>query len=287
MEKFVKGLMFMIATLTCVGLQAQSTPPRAESLAEKTLKEIFGRQRDILARAAKDGDQLDVAGLRGDLQAVINSYDILLQKSPDFAPAYVAYGMLLGQVGMTREAVGILLKANKLDAEIPVVKNEIGRFLAEDGKLVEALPWIMAAIDLEPKQALYHYHLGKLLTEGRDDFIKTGQFTRASLDKAMLDAFLRAAELAPTNFAYAYRAAEAYYDLESPKWDEALTLWRKLDAGVETPLEHQTLRLHQANVLLKQGKPAEARALIATVTELTLAKQKQTLLDQLAKAEEK
>ncbi len=267
-------------------LQAQPAP-RAETMAEKALKEVVARQKDILGKADKDGDQVDMAWLRGELQSVIKSYDVLIQKSPDFAPAYVSYGMLLGKVGMTREAVAILLKANKLEPDIPVVKNEIGRFLAEDGKLVEALPWIMSAVDLEPKEPLYHYHLGKLLTEGRDDFIKTGQFTRASLDKAMLEAFRRAAELAPANFGYAYRAAEAYYDLEVPKWDEALAAWKKLDAGVETPLEHQTLWLHQANVLLKQGKPAEARALIAKVTELTLQKQKQTLLDQLATSGEK
>lgn len=287
MRNFLKTLLLAAALLAGLSLEAAEAPARAETMAEKTLKDIVARQRDLLGRAEKEGDHLDVAWLRGELQSVINSYDILIQKSPDFAPAYVAYGMLLGQVGMTREAVGILLKANQLDKEIPVVKNEIGRFLAEDGKLVEALPWIMAALDLEPQQPLYHYHLGKLLIEGRDDFIKTGQFTRASLDKAMLQAFARAAELAPTNFGYAYRHAEAYYDLEAPQWDDALALWRKLDAGVETPLEHQTLRLHQANVLLKQGKADEARGLVVTVTELTLAKQKQTLLDQLAKADEK
>lgn len=287
MQKFHTFRLFAAGMLMVASLTAAEPPARAQTMAEKTLKDIVARQRDILARANKEGENLDLAGLRGDLQAVINSYDVLIQKSPDFAPAYVAYGMLLGQVGMTKEAVGILLKANKLDADIPVVKNEIGRFLAEDGKLVEALPWIMAAIDLEPKQPLYHYHLGKLLTEGRDEFIKTGQFTRPALDKAMLQAFLRAAELEPTNFSYAYRAAEAYYDLETPQWDAALAAWRKLDAGVETPLEHQTLWLHEANVLIKQGKPAEARALTDKVTELTLAKQKQTLLDSLAKTEAK
>jgi tetratricopeptide (TPR) repeat protein len=217
------------------------------------------------------------------LQSVINSYDVLIQKSPDFTPAYVAYGMLLGQVGMTKVAVGILLKANKLEPDIPVVKNEIGRFLAEDGRMVEALPWIMAAIDLAPKEPLYHYHLGKLLTEGRDEFISTGNFTRPALDKAMLDAFRLAAELAPNNFGYAYRYAEAYYDLETPQWAEALAQWQKLDAGVKTPLEHQTLRLHQANVLIKSGQPDAARALIDGVTEIALAKQKQTLLDSLPK----
>ena len=265
-------------------LPAAEPPPRSVTMAEKSLKEIVARQRAIFARAEKEGEHLDAAWLRGEMQAVINSYDILIQKSPDFAPAYVAYGMLLGQVGMTREAVGILLKANKLDGEIPVVKNEMARFLAEDGKLVDALPWLMAAIDLAPQEPLYHYHLGKLLTEGRDEFIKTGQFTRSALDQAMLHAFARAAELAPDNFGYAYRHAEAYYDLGTPQWDAALARWRQLDAGVETPLEHQTLRLHQANVLLKQGKVAEARALADTVTEMTLAKQKQTLLDSLAQA---
>jgi len=152
---------------------------------------------------------------------------------------------------------------------------------------VDSVSFSARAIDLEPKEPLYHYHLGKLLTEGRDELIKTGSFTRPKLDDAMLAAFAKAAELAPDNFAYAYRHAEAYYDLETPRWDEAFALWGRLDARVETPLEHQTLRLHQANILLKQGKAAEARVLLGTVTELALAKQKQTLLDSLAKAEAK
>lgn len=259
----------------------------AETLAEKSLKEIVARQRDILARAKAEGENLDEARLRGELQNVINSYDILIQKSPDFAPAYVAYGMLLGQVGMTREAVGILLKANKLDPHIPVVKNQLAKHLAEDGKPVEALPWIMAAIDLEPKEPLYHYHFGLLLTEGRDEFIRTGQFTRTALDQAMFEAFRKAAELAPDKFAYAYRAAEAYYDLEKPSWDAALKAWAALEERAKPGVEQQTIRLQAANVLLKQGKPERAAALMATVTEGVLQKQKQTLLDQMAPKPEK
>jgi len=259
----------------------------AETLSEKTLKDIVSRQKDILVRADKEKDHLDEAWLRGELQSVINSYDILIQKSPDFAAAYVAYGRLLGQVGMTREAVGMLIKANQLDGEIPMVKNEIGRFLAEDGKIVDALPWITSAIDLAPKEPLYHYHLAKLLTEGRDELIATGQFTRAKLDQTMLEAFQRAAELAPDNFAYAYRAAEAYYDLEQPKWTEALARWTTLEERAKPGIEQQTIRLHAANVLIKMGRADHARVLIASVTEQPLQKQKQTLLDELAKADAK
>ena len=284
MRIFFQTLALSAGLLAALPLGAADAPPRTETMAEKTLKEVVARQRDIMARAEKEGDNLDLARLRGELQNVIHSYDILIQKNPDFAPAYVAYGLLLGQVGMTREAVGILLKANKLDAEIPIVKNEMARFLAEDGKVVEALPWLTAAITLEPKEPLYHYHLGKLLTEGRDEFIKTGQFTRAALDKAMIEAFARAAELAPDNIGYAYRSAEAYYDLEIPQWDAALAVWSALEIRAQPGIEQQTIRLQATNVLLKLNRRDHARAMLITVTEPVLQKQKQTLLDSLAKA---
>ncbi len=259
----------------------------AETFSERTLKDIVARQKNIFARAVAEKDDLDEAWLRGELQSLINSYDVLIQKSPDFAAAHAAYGMLLGQVGMNREAAGILLKANQLDGEIPVVKNEIGRLLAEDGKPAEALPWITAAIRLEPNEPVYHYHLGKLLTEARDDLIATGNFTRAKLDEAMLDAFRRAAELAPDKMAFGYRAAEAYYDLETPRWEEALKVWGALEEKAQPGVEQQTIRLHAANILAKLDRPDHARALLVTVTEPTLQKQKQTVLDELAAKGEK
>lgn len=258
--------------------------PAAETLSEKSLREIVSRQKEIFARAEAEGDHLDQAWLRGELQGVVSSYDVLIQKSPDFAAGYAAYGLLLAKVGMSKEAAAMLVKANQLDGEIPVVKNEIARLLIEDGKIAEALPWLTAAIDLEPTEPLYHYHLGKLLTEGRDDLIATGQFTRASLDKAMLEAFQKAAALAPDNLAYGYRAAEAYYDLAEPKWDDALTAWGELETKAKPGIEQETIRLQAANVMIKKGELDRAKAMLATVTEKALAKQKQTLLDELAKA---
>ena len=269
--------LFFLLTAVCL-----LAPAGAETLAERTLKEVVARQKNIFARAEAEKDDLDEAWLRGELQSLINSYDVLIQKNPDFAAAHAAYGMLLGQVGMNREAVGILLKANQLDGEIPVVKNEIARLLIEDGKPAEALPWLTAAIKLAPDEPLYHYHLGKLLTEARDDLIATGNFTRAKLDEAMLESFRRGAELAPGNMAFAYRAAEAYYDLETPRWEEALKAWGALEEKAAPGLEQQTMRLHAANVLAKLGRAEHARALLITVTEEPLQKQKQTVLDELA-----
>ena len=272
----------------CAALLAGLLAPalRAETLAEKSLKDIVQRQRDIFAKAEAEGDDLDEGRLKGELQNLVSSYDVLVQKNPDFAAAYVAYGMLLGRVGMTKEAVVILLKANKLDPNIAVVKNQMAKHLAEDGKPLDALAWIMAAIDLEPKQPLYHYHLGMLLHEGREDFLRSGDFARAGLDNAMLQAFQRAADNAPGNMAYAYRHAEAYYDLKEPRWDEALAAWQQLEHRASAGLARQTIRLHEAKVLFEQTKPVEARAILDSVTDLRLTAQKQALLDQFAKGAE-
>ncbi len=270
-----KGLILVTALLL-------AGPARAETLAEKTLREIVERQKAALARAEAAGDDLNEAQFKAEMQQLALGYDVLLQGSPDFVPAYVAYAQLLDRVGMAKEAVALLLKANKLDDKIPLVKNQLAKHLAEDGKPLEALPWLVAATDLAPGEPFYHYHLGTLLHEARDDFLAAGQFTRPALDKAMLAAFRRAAELAPDNLGYAYRAAEAYYDLEKADWDAALKEWAALEEHAKPGVEKETIRLHAANVLLKKGDRERAAALLSLVTEPVLAKQKQTLLDQLA-----
>jgi len=175
----------------------------------------------------------------------------------------------------------LLLKANQLDANLPLVKNQLGNHLAEEGKPLDALNYYLAAVKLAPEEPLYHYQVGTLLNEGREDFLKSGAWTRAALDEAMQEAFERASALAPGNVGYAYRYGESFYDLERPEWSAALTFWTTLEAKVEAVVEKETIRLHRANVMILQEKFAEARAVLATVGEKALQGQKQKLVAQL------
>jgi len=285
MKQLERTLRQVLGLVTTVALLAVAAP--AETLAERSLVDLVQRQNDIFARAAKEGDHLDEAWLRGELESVLKSYDVLIQKNPEYALAYGGYGMLLGKVGMKKQAVIMLLKANKLDPTLSEVKNQIAVHLAEDGKPVDALPWVTAAIDLEPKKPLYHFQLGELLAAGRSDFIRTGQFDEAKLDQSMLDAFQRASELSPGDFPLAYRHAKAYYELGIPRWAEALTTWEKLEQSALTDTQRQLVRMQRANVLIKLGRPAEARPLLDTITSIDLAAEKQTLLDELTKPGDK
>ncbi|MEO5959749.1 MAG: hypothetical protein ABIR80_11560 [Opitutaceae bacterium] len=259
----------------------------SESMADRTLRRTVERQKELLANAAKQGDNLDEATFRTQVQSLVHDYELLLRENPKFATGYAAYGYLLGKVGQRKEAAAMLLKANQLDSDIPLVKNQLGNYLAEEGKPVEAAQYFLAAIKLEPQEPLYHYQLATLLAEARDDFLKSGEWTRKTIDDAVHHSFQRAAELAPDRFEFAYRFAESFYDLEKPDWDAALKAWGDLEERAPTPIERQTMRLHAANICLKLGKREHARVLLDTVDEPKLQGQKQKLVAQLAEPAKK
>ncbi|WP_414662599.1 tetratricopeptide repeat protein [Horticoccus sp. 23ND18S-11] len=257
------------------------------NMAERSLKKIVEQQKEVFAEAAKQGDKMDEGSFRQQVQSITHDYELLLRNNPTFAAGYAAYGYMLSKVDMRKEATAMLLKANQLDPDIALVKNQLGNILAEEGKPLQAAPYFIAAVKLEPNEPLYHYQLGTVLVSAREDFLKTGEWTREALDNAMHQGFKRAAELAPDRFEFAYRYAESFYDLEKPDWPGALKAWSALEEKATTPIERQTMRLHAANICLKLGKRDHAKALLDSVDDPKLQGQKQRLLPQLAESAKK
>jgi tetratricopeptide (TPR) repeat protein len=275
----VQSVLFVVF-LAC---SLVATLPAAETvnMAERSLKKIVERQKEVMAVAMSQGDKLDEGSFKQQIQSICHDYELLLRNNPSFAAGYAAYGYLLSKVDMRKEATAMLLKANQLDPDIALVKNQLGNMLAEDGKPMQAAPYFIAAIKLEPNEPIYHYQLGTLLVEARDQFLKSGEWTREAIDNAMHHAFQRATELAPERFEFAYRFAESFYDLDKPDWNGALKAWSALEEKAPTPIERQTMRLHAANICLKLGKRDHAKALIETVDEPKLQGQKEKLVAQL------
>ena len=257
-------------------------PPAPETMAEQRLKAIVEHQKAVLADAANERDTPDDPDLKARVDQVVHEYESLLRDSPDFAAGYASYGYMLWRVGARKQAVAILLKANELDPDIPLVKNELGNYLAEEGKPMEALNYYLAAIKLEPGEPLYHDQLGTLLCEAEDDFLRSGEWTRDALDHSMQQAFKTAAELAPDRIEFTYRYAESFYDMKDPDWAAALKAWSGLEAHAQSDIERQTMRLHEANVLLDMGRDAEAGKVLDTITDPKLDAQKQKLVARVA-----
>jgi tetratricopeptide (TPR) repeat protein len=273
--------VFFFSLVLGLGSPISFAAESSESMAERTLKRIVERQKEVIATAEKQGEKLDLGTVEQQLQSIAHDYELLLRNNPNFAAGYAAYGYFLSKTENRREAMTILMKAEQLDPNIALVKNQIGVMFAEGGKPLQAVPYFLAAVKLEPDEPLYHFQLGTIFAEARDDFLKTGEWTRATIDGAMQEAFRRATELAPDRFEFAYRHAFSFYDLEKPNWDAALKAWSALEEKAETAIERQSMRLHAANVCLKMGKVDHAKALIATVDEPKLQGQKQKLVAQL------
>jgi tetratricopeptide (TPR) repeat protein len=257
-------------------------PPSSETMAEHRLKDVAEHQKVLFADATAQGKKMDDAGFKNGVEQLSHEYESLLHDNPEFAAGFAAYGYMLWKVGLRTEAVEKLTKANQLDPTIRRVKNELGNYYAEEGKPLEAASYFQAAIKLEPTEPLYEYQLGTLIYENRDELIRSGEWTRSSVDHAMLEAFQRAAELAPNRIEFSYRYAETFYDLVEPDWTAALKVWQGLEARAQSDIERQTMRLHEANVLLNMEHGDEARKVLATVTDPALDAQKQKLVARIA-----
>jgi len=272
--KYFLILFLVVATVI-------SGAPSSESMTERSLRKLVERQHELLEQASRAGDDFDQSDFEQQMQRVCLGYEVLLRDSPEFAAGYAAYGFLLRQIGMDRESVAMLMKANQYDANIPIVKNQLGNYLAEQGRPLDAVSYYLAAIKLDPDEPLYHYQLGTLLHVARDDFVLSDEWSAESVDAAMHEGFRQAAELAPDRIEFTYRYAESFYDLPEPDWDAALKVWASLEEQARSAPEREAMRLHAANVCLKLGKTAHARLLLANVTDPALAEQKQKLVAQL------
>lgn len=282
MPMHARPAYIFIAFASLLALAARAdTPAAPETMSERRLKEIAEHQKVLFADAVAQGDAMDAAGFKTQVEQLTREYESLLKDNPDFAAGYASYGYMLWKVGARKQAAAILLKANQLDPEIPLVKNELGNYLAEEGKPLEALNYYLSAIKLVPDEPLYHYQIGTLLYEARDDFLKSGEWSRAAIDHSMQEGFRRAAELAPDRIEFSYRYAESYYDMQEPDWPAALKAWQGLEARAQSEIERQTMRLHEVNVLLYMGKSDQARRVLDTVADPTLAAQRQKMVDRM------
>lgn len=262
---------------TVVPAQDEWLDPGEETLPERNLKQLVAKERAIWANLLEATNEVDVEAAKPRLQEVIDGYDRLIRENPEFVPALVAYGLLLARIDERKASWSVFIQANKLDPNIAVVKNQLGNYLVEEARYKEALPYYLAAIELEPKEALYHYQLGSLLTEFMEYFLRDRLYDRETIEKQMQQAFRQAAELDPDSWAYAYRYAESFYDLENPDWDEAISYWSSLEERARPGIERQTVQLHEANILIKQKRYLAARDILEEVTEPVLRSNRQAL----------
>ena len=269
-----------LATITLT-FQGSLLLAQSSDFASVRLLDIAEREAKIYQKIADDPEFYSADDLDRRINELVQSYRAYLADQPDDASAYILYGKLLRRVEQYDQAFMAFLKADELDPELAVVKQQIGTHLAEQGKGKAALTFYLRAVELEPETAVYHFALGQLLQDFREEFLEDELFTLDALEREMLKAFRKAAELDGGNFDFQMRVGEAYYDLSSPDWKAALLHWNKLRKRAATGLQVEILDLHRARVLGKLGRVEEAVALTERVLNPALQKSRQQVLEEI------
>ncbi|WP_269539299.1 hypothetical protein [Cerasicoccus fimbriatus] len=254
--------------------------PRGETLADRRLRDIYERQQALYQRLSDEGAELSDPEYDRLITEVLTQYQSYLLDFPDSVHGVVLYGKMLRDIDQRHEANKAFIRANRLDPNLAVVKQQIGNYLAEEGEPALALAYYMSAAELEPNESLYAYQIGEVLYTYRDELIADEALEPALLDQQMLDSFERAHQLDPDNRQLNRRYAEAFFDVDTPNWEKARTLWRKLEISTTDPGEKDWIRLQEARVLIKMGHTAEARQILSEVQTPSLQGAKEHLLSQ-------
>lgn len=269
-------LLYVFSVVFPFQLQAETV-----SIAEQELQRIVKQQESLFQDIQVHQDGADQVDFERRMHDLLLSYELFITENPGNVYAYILYGKVLLKVDDEGRAYEAFMKADQLDPNLAVVKQQLGNFLAERGEYAAALAHFLMAIDLEPEMPIYHYQLGELLYAYRNIFIKKKVFDPAFLDKQMLEAFKRAAELAPHERDLKMRFAEAYYDVDSPDWGHALDLWNELLQTASCQKEEEVIRMHKARILMELHRPEEARAELNKIYSPSLEGQRRELLNYL------
>jgi tetratricopeptide (TPR) repeat protein len=259
-----------------------SAEPTGISLAQTKLAAIVA-QEERLFLSASSQTPVNEKELTRKIQNLVSDYESYLADNPKDQTALILYGKFLRRVDQPGPATGMFLKADKIDPDIAVIKQQIANYLAEEGRVAEALPYLLRAVELSPQTAVYHHQLGSFLFLFQEELIRLGITNRISNDRNMVIAFREASKLSPGNFDYRVRYAQSFFDVANTDWEEALVVWKELSNEYKrTREESEYLLLCQARVLLELGRQAEAKPLIDRVNSPVMGKTKRKLLDQFS-----
>ncbi|HSS47799.1 MAG TPA: CHAT domain-containing protein, partial [Thermoanaerobaculia bacterium] len=154
-------------------------------------------------------------------------------------------GALLAREGHLTEARGLLLEALRLDPGYAAPDSTLAVIAEQEGRYNEAFQHARAAVEKAPKQAAYHYNLGRLLAHSRDD--------REAFSSLRLATHFESCHAAAYN-----ELGNLYLSLEL-----STDARREIEAGLRCahttgPAARGPLLKNLGRVELMEGKPGEA-----------------------------
>lgn len=245
------------------------------------LGRILDREERFFAKDTVHGK--DEKEMTRQAQEIVANYENYIAQNPKDTNALILFGKFLRKVGQEEHATEFFLEADKINPKLAVVKQQLANYLIEKDMPIDAFPLLVLTIELDPKEAIYHFHLGNFLFLFQEDLIKEKILTKSAVHSFMHRSFYEAKKLEPKNLEFQLRYAQSFFDFTDSNKTEALRAWKHIENAFPecTILEKDYFRLCQARVLLELDFQKDASALLHSVSSKSLRKTKNQLLMQI------
>ena len=281
----------ILCSIVAVGNSKKNETYKHEAItvAAQRLGQIVEREQMFLKNSSILHKPLGEQELTRRAQQLLSAYESYLEDNPRDVNGLILYGKFLRRMGQPRHATGLFLEADKIDPRLAVVKQNIANYLVEEGRLADALPFLLKAVELEPNEPIYHHQLGTFLFLFKEDLVNLDIASAQTNDRSMHEAFRTASKLAPDNFEYKLRYAQSFFDLSDPDWNKALEIWRELRKQDQNRFtaEQEYLALGEARAMVQLGRVKEANAILQTINSPSLRATKESLIKELKTSDSK
>ena len=269
----------------------------AVSPAEKELREVMladdaaqddvnGWLRDYDAQSDTNKTAAASAALNGRIRArfdkVRAAYENFLQRHPDSAHGFLAYGSFLNDTGDEEGAHLQYENSKQLDPKNPAVWNNLANYYGEHSPVTKAFEYYAQAIRLKPDEPVYYQNFATTVYLFRKDAKEYYHLDEPQVFDKALGLYQQAMRLAPDNFVLATDYAESYYGIRPLRTNDALVAWTNAMTVAHTDAERQGVELHLARVKIAAGFFGEASNHLAAVTNAAFLGMKKQLYRSLA-----
>ena len=269
----------------------------AVSPEEKELREVMladdaaqddvnGWLREFDSQAETNQTAAASAALNARIKArfgkVRGAYENFLQRHPESAHGFLAFGSFLNDTGDEEGAHLQYENSKQLDPKNPAVWNNLANYYGEYSPVTKAFEYYAQAIRLKPDEPVYYQNFATTVYLFRKDAKEFYHLAEPQVFDKALGLYRQALRLAPDNFVLATDYAESYYGIRPLRTNDALAAWTNAMTVAHTDAERQGVELHLARVKTYAGFFDEASNHLAAVTNVAFLGMKKQLYRSLA-----
>lgn len=215
--------------------------------------------------------------IRARFDVVRKGYEDFLQRHPNNARGYMAYGSFLNEIGEEDAAVVQYENAKQIDPSNPAVWNNLANYYGENGPLTNAFEYYTEAIRLDPTEPIYYENFATTVYLYRKDAREYYDINEQQVFDKALGLYRAAMKLEPHDYQLATEYALSYYGIKPLRTNDALMAWTNVLNVAQTEGEREGVELHLARVKIAAGLFDQAQRHLDTVTNAAYADMRRRL----------